>query len=93
MTFPIKHTAADTVARMRAVGIELFGDGWKTKMALALAVSRPTVNNWDWGKFEPDAGRDLDRQLLDLLRAETTAAADRRGRMLAALEKLVADNG
>ena len=47
----------------------------------------------DWGRFEPAQGRDVDRQVLDLLRAETTAAADRRGRMLGALEKLVADNG
>lgn len=87
--FPTKRD--ETVARMRAIGEELFGrNKWKTPMAKALLVSRETVNNWDWAVFQPPP--DLDLRLLVVLKAENAAAAERRGAMIAALEKVVGKN-
>jgi hypothetical protein len=87
-TFPTK--AADTVARLRFIGEEIYGAGkWKTPMAKKLGVSRPTVNSWDWLVYQPPA--DLDRRLLAVLKAESAAAAERRSAMIAALKKVVAN--
>lgn len=87
VTFAAKRDPGDSVVWLRLVGRELFGRKWKTAMARTLGVSRPTVNAWDWGTSEP--ARDLERQLLEVLRAEADAAATWRGRLIDALQKRV----
>jgi hypothetical protein len=56
------------VIRMRRVGMELFGDDWKSPLADRVGVTRRTLRLWDQAVHPIPA--DLDERLLSVVVAE-----------------------
>jgi len=62
--------------RLQFSGIEMYGpDGWTTRLARGLGISRSTLFEWRQGRHKH--GRDIDGEIVDLIDRERDAVAAR----------------
>jgi len=73
--------------RLRFAGVEMYGpDGWTTRLARGLGISRSTLFEWRQGRHKH--GRDIDGEIVDLIDRERDAVAAR-GMQLTRLRNMI----